>query len=99
MSPETSRITVVEDQRRRNTAASARFRRTKKQRYQALEEAVKDDVEKVRLLEDQIRRLEEENQQLKDFLLEKNEVEQDAERPLGWLRSEQSAGRKSVSKE
>lgn len=61
-----------EDKRRRNTAASARFRVKKKQREQALEQAAKDMSDKVTVLEGRIQQLETENKWLKNMILEKN---------------------------
>lgn len=70
---EVSRIAAEEDKRRRNTAASARFRVKKKQREQALEKSAKEMSEKVAALEQKITQLETENQWLKKLVIEKNE--------------------------
>lgn len=67
-----SRLAAEEDKRRRNTAASARFRVKKKQREQALEKTVRDVNDKNRGLEARIRHLEVENRWLKNLLTEKN---------------------------
>lgn len=67
-----SRLAAEEDKRRRNTAASARFRIKKKQREQALERTAKDMSEKVTALEGRIQQLETENKWLKNMILEKN---------------------------
>lgn len=69
---EVSRVAAEEDKRRRNTAASARFRVKKKQREQALEQTAKDMSEKVTVLEGRIQQLETENKWLKNMILEKN---------------------------
>lgn len=70
---EVSRVAAEEDKRRRNTAASARFRVKKKQREQALEKSAKEMSDKVSALEQKISQLETENQWLKKLVLEKNE--------------------------
>lgn len=67
-----SRLAAEEDKRRRNTAASARFRVKKKQREQALERTLKDTQEKNSKLEARIGQLEMENKWLKDLITEKN---------------------------
>lgn len=68
---------VEEDKRRRNTAASARFRIKKKQREQALEKSAKDMTDKVTSLESKVSQLETENKWLKNLLVEKNEGNED----------------------
>ncbi|CAM1503951.1 Fc.00g015420.m01.CDS01 [Cosmosporella sp. VM-42] len=70
---EASRHAAEEDKRRRNTAASARFRIKKKQREQALEKNAKEMSEKVSNLETKVQQLEMENKWLKNLLVEKNE--------------------------
>lgn len=73
MSPEEkSRVAAEEDKRRRNTAASARFRVKKKQREQALERTVKDIQDRNAKLEAKVSQLEVENKWLKDLITEKN---------------------------
>ncbi|KAG8622804.1 hypothetical protein KVT40_009315 [Elsinoe batatas] len=69
---EQARYVAEEDKRRRNTAASARFRVKKKQREQALEKTAKEMTEKVQILEARIGQLEMENQWLKGLITEKN---------------------------
>jgi len=69
---EASRLAAEEDKRRRNTAASARFRVKKKQREQALEKTAKEMTERVSVLEEKIAQLEMENQLLKNLIVEKN---------------------------
>lgn len=69
---EVSRVAAEEDKRKRNTAASARFRVKKKQREQALERTAKEMSEKVTVLEGRIQQLETENKWLKNMILEKN---------------------------
>ncbi|OAA60913.1 bzip transcription factor [Niveomyces insectorum RCEF 264] len=69
---EQTRVAAEEDKRRRNTAASARFRIKKKQREQALEKSAKEMTEKVTALEGRIQQLETENKWLKSIVLEKN---------------------------
>jgi hypothetical protein len=70
---EASRHAAEEDKRRRNTAASARFRIKKKQREQALEKSAKEMSEKVSVLESKVSQLETENKWLKNLLVDKNE--------------------------
>lgn len=67
-----ARVAAEEDKRRRNTAASARFRVKKKQREQALEKTAKDMSDKVNILETRIQQLETENAWLKGLITEKN---------------------------
>lgn len=69
---EASRVAAEEDKRRRNTAASARFRVKKKQREAALEKSAKEMNDKMSALESKISQLQTENQWLKKLLLEKN---------------------------
>ncbi len=69
---ENARVAAEEDKRRRNTAASARFRVKKKQREQALEKTAKDMSDKVNLMEVRIQQLETENAWLKSLITEKN---------------------------
>lgn len=74
---EASRVAAEEDKRRRNTAASARFRVKKKQREQALEKTAKEMTEKVSVLESKVTQLEMENKWLKSLITEKNESSAD----------------------
>ncbi|TQV94163.1 hypothetical protein V2A60_002781 [Cordyceps javanica] len=74
---EASRVAAEEDKRRRNTAASARFRIKKKQREQALEKSAKEMQSKVTDLENKVAQLETENKWLKNLLVEKNEGNED----------------------
>ena len=67
-----SRMAAEEDKRKRNTAASARFRIKKKQREQALEKSAKEMQEKVTMLEGRISALETENKWLKGLVTEKH---------------------------
>lgn len=69
---EAARLAAEEDKRRRNTAASARFRIKKKQREQALERLAKEMTEKVTVLEGRISALETENKWLKGLVTEKH---------------------------
>ncbi|CAJ2510819.1 Uu.00g064440.m01.CDS01 [Anthostomella pinea] len=68
---EQSRFAAEEDKRRRNTAASARFRVKKKAREQALEKREKDLADKVSSLEGRIQSLETENKWLRELVMEK----------------------------
>lgn len=72
---EKSRLAAEEDKRRRNTAASARFRVKKKQREQALERTVKEVQEKNSKLEAKVNQLEMENKWLKDLITEKKGIQ------------------------
>jgi len=74
---EASRLAAEEDKRRRNTAASARFRIKKKQREQALEKSAKEMNDKVAALEGRINQLETENKWLKNLVMEKNDSKDD----------------------
>ncbi|KAK6347690.1 hypothetical protein TWF718_005529 [Orbilia javanica] len=74
---ESSRVAAEEDKRRRNTAASARFRVKKKQREQALESHAKDLETKVQELNGKVTTLENENKWLKDLLMEKHGSNED----------------------
>lgn len=67
-------MAAEEDKRRRNTAASARFRIKKKQREQALEKQTKEMADKVAMLEGKVSQLEQENSWLKGLITEKSEV-------------------------
>ncbi|KAL9065368.1 MAG: hypothetical protein Q9161_008271 [Pseudevernia consocians] len=67
-----ARIAAEEDKRRRNTAASARFRVKKKQREQALEQTAKELENKTLQLEQRIGQLETENEWLRGLVVEKN---------------------------
>ncbi|KAF2004923.1 hypothetical protein P154DRAFT_21948 [Amniculicola lignicola CBS 123094] len=69
---ELARNAAEEDKRRRNTAASARFRIKKKQREQALEKTAKEMTDRVSVLETRIQQLETENTWLKGLITEKN---------------------------
>lgn len=74
---EVSRKAAEEEKRKRNTAASARFRIKKKQREQALEKSAKEMTDKVTGLENKVSQLETENKWLKNLLVEKNEGSED----------------------
>lgn len=65
-------MAAEEDKRRRNTAASARFRIKKKQREQALEKQAKEMAEKVQQLEGKVQQLEMENKWLKGLITAKS---------------------------
>ncbi|KAK9761635.1 hypothetical protein K7432_013324 [Basidiobolus ranarum] len=69
-SPEQS--TAEEDKRRRNTAASARFRIKKKIREQILEKTVEEMTTKAETMESRVKELEKEVEWLRALLLEKN---------------------------
>ncbi|KAF2716631.1 hypothetical protein K431DRAFT_234935, partial [Polychaeton citri CBS 116435] len=71
---EGSRMAAEEDKRRRNTAASARFRVKKKQREQALEKQAKDMSDKVSDLESKVQKLEMENKWLRELITDKKDL-------------------------
>ena len=64
-------MAAEEDKRRRNTAASARFRVKKKQREQALEKTAKELTDKVEALEAKVKSLRQENGWLRRLVVEK----------------------------
>ncbi|KAF2671298.1 hypothetical protein BT63DRAFT_212880 [Microthyrium microscopicum] len=68
---ERTRFAAEEDKRRRNTAASARFRVKKKQREQALEKQAKEMTDKATKLEKRVNELEMENRWLKGLITDK----------------------------
>lgn len=92
-----SRVAAEEDKRRRNTAASARFRIKKKQREQALEKSAKEMTEKVTSLENKVSQLETENKWLKNLLVEKNEGNEDIS--ALWKEFTKQAGSKLKARE
>lgn len=67
------KLSSPDDKRKRNTAASARFRVKKKLKEQQMEENAQRLEEKVVLLEKQLKTLEMENKCLKNLILQKNE--------------------------
>lgn len=69
---EADRLAQEEDKRRRNTAASARFRIKKKEREKNLEKTVKDVTSKNSALESRVSQLEMENRWLRNLIVEKN---------------------------
>ncbi|KAL8767048.1 MAG: hypothetical protein Q9209_006342 [Squamulea sp. 1 TL-2023] len=89
-----SRIAAEEDKRRRNTAASARFRVKKKQREQALEKTAKELNNKTATLEQKIGQLQTENEWLKNLITEKKGKEYLAEE---WKAFKRRAGSVSDS--
>jgi hypothetical protein len=70
-SDENARHAAEEDKRRRNTAASARFRVKKKQREQALDKTAREMTEKATMLETKVQQLEMENKWLKGLITER----------------------------
>lgn len=81
-----SRMAAEEDKRRRNTAASARFRVKKKQREQALERQAKDLADKSKALEDRVSKLETENEWLRALVVERDGRDGLEEGLEGWRR-------------
>jgi uncharacterized small protein (DUF1192 family) len=94
---EQARVAAEEDKRRRNTAASARFRVKKKQREQALEKTAKDMSDRVQQLEARIGQLETENAWLKGLITEKSAGKSSTNDIKAMLskHEEQKAGRSS----
>lgn len=94
---EGARVAAEEDKRRRNTAASARFRVKKKQREQALEKTAKDMSDRVQQLEARIGQLETENTWLKSLITEKSAGKSSSTDIKAMLskHEEQKAGRSS----
>ncbi|KAF2625363.1 hypothetical protein BU25DRAFT_346348 [Macroventuria anomochaeta] len=94
---EHARVAAEEDKRRRNTAASARFRVKKKQREQALEKTAKDMSDRVQQLEARIGQLETENAWLKGLITEKSNGNSSTSDIKAMLtkHEEQKAGRSS----
>jgi hypothetical protein len=94
-----SRMAAEEDKRKRNTAASARFRIKKKQREQALEKSAKDMTDKVTMLESRISALETENKWLKSLVTEKHGGRDDTlEKLLREVASKEGGGEKAGKK-
>lgn len=97
-SDEQSRLAAEEDKRRRNTAASARFRVKKKQREQALERTVKEVTDKNTALEAKISQLEMENQWLKNLITEKNGKQTKEEIAEAFLKFRRESEERETSK-
>ncbi|KAH6613322.1 hypothetical protein F5144DRAFT_552171 [Chaetomium tenue] len=92
-----SRLAAEEDKRKRNTAASARFRIKKKQREQALEKSAKEMTDKVTMLEGRISALETENKWLKSLVTEKHGGRDDIlDKLLKEVASSQDDGKDSI---
>lgn len=93
---ESARNAAEEDKRRRNTAASARFRVKKKQREQALEKTAKEMSDKATRLEQKVQQLETENAWLKSLITEKSGMHSSTDlKKLLSKREEAAAGRSS----
>ncbi|CAG8713284.1 1620_t:CDS:1, partial [Ambispora leptoticha] len=76
-----ARLAADEDKRRRNTAASARFRVKKKLREQTLEKTAKDMTAKAEALEGRVKELELEIKWLRSLIVEKDSKLLEVERP------------------
>ncbi|KAJ6164255.1 hypothetical protein N7470_002927 [Penicillium chermesinum] len=74
-----ARSAAEEDKRRRNTAASARFRVKKKMREAALEKSLKETNDKNGVLKARVSQLELENHWLRGLIMEKNGNEEQNE--------------------
>ncbi|KAK3829380.1 MAG: hypothetical protein J3Q66DRAFT_325097 [Benniella sp.] len=70
--PEDQKLAAEEDKRRRNTAASARFRYKKKLREQALEQTAKEQTLRAETLEARVKELEMEVKWLRGLIVEKD---------------------------
>lgn len=92
---EVSRHMAEEDKRRRNTAASARFRVKKKQREAALEQTVKETTEKNDILEARVSQLELENHWLRGLIMEKNGADEQSEQDISDMFKKFLASQKS----
>jgi NADH dehydrogenase/NADH:ubiquinone oxidoreductase subunit G len=75
-------VEADEDKRKRNQAASARFRQKKKQREQQLQEATREMQERTKKLEAENDGLKKENQFLKKLLVEKVDHMSEEDREL-----------------
>lgn len=67
-----TKVAAEEDKRRRNTAASARFRQKKKLREQALEQTAREQSIRAEQLENRVRELEMEVRWLRGLIVEKD---------------------------
>ncbi|CAG8525474.1 2838_t:CDS:1 [Cetraspora pellucida] len=76
-----AKLAAEEDKRRRNTAASARFRIKKKMREQALERTAKEMTSKAEAYENRIKELEMEVKWLRSLIVEKDARLLDIDRP------------------
>lgn len=76
-----AKLAAEEDKRRRNTAASARFRVKKKMREQALERTAREMTAKAEMFEGRVRELEMEIKWLRSLIVEKDARLLDVERP------------------
>jgi hypothetical protein len=95
---ENARVAAEEDKRRRNTAASARFRVKKKERERALEQSQKEAAERVAKLEATIQQLQTENLWLKGLITEKNGGKSSTEELKALIsKREQAASERSSS--
>jgi hypothetical protein len=96
---EHGRVAAEEDKRRRNTAASARFRVKKKQREQALEKTAKEMSDRVTHLETKIQQLETENAWLKGLITEKSGGKSSSDELKALIsKREESQGRSSPTR-
>ncbi|RUP46194.1 hypothetical protein BC936DRAFT_147232 [Jimgerdemannia flammicorona] len=89
-----SKLAAEEDKRRRNTAASARFRIKKKQREQALERTAREMSSKADLLENRVRELEMEIKWLRGLIVEKDSRLLDLAEGKAPPKSDEPAGKK-----
>ncbi|RIA84750.1 hypothetical protein C1645_677644, partial [Glomus cerebriforme] len=87
-----AKLAAEEDKRRRNTAASARFRVKKKMREQALERTAREMTAKAEMFEGRVRELEMEIKWLRSLIVEKDARLLDVERPGKKRKKEESEG-------
>ncbi|KAK5099840.1 hypothetical protein LTS08_005555 [Lithohypha guttulata] len=100
MSPDDkSRMAAEEDKRRRNTAASARFRVKKKQREQALERTLKDSQDKSQKLEMRVQQLEQENKWLRDLITDKNGLQSKEEMAAAYEKHRKESEERDLKQE
>lgn len=100
LSPEDkTRHAAEEDKRRRNTAASARFRVKKKQREQALERTLKDNQDKNAKLEAKVAQLEMENTWLKALITEKNGLQSKEEMAAAYEQHRKESEERDLKRE
>ena len=82
-----------EDKRKRNQAASARFRQKKKQREQQMAEQSREALEKTKRLEGEVEGLKRENTFLKKLLVEKVDNMSEEDRKLLVKTTEETTAR------
>ncbi|KAF9943405.1 hypothetical protein BGZ67_000085 [Mortierella alpina] len=92
-----AKLTAEEDKRRRNTAASARFRHKKRLREQVLEKTAKEMTAKSELLEVRVRELEMEIKWLRGLIVEKDSRMLDISAPFSTAAASSSSALSGTS--